>query len=182
MNATKKIIATIAALTATASVALADGHVSNALETAEQELSHAVVVKSVTAAADGWVVIHAIKDGKPVVPASIGHTYVKAGMTETKSSRCCTSMMANSASTNSDPEALRTTSRWLSMAARWSARFRSTTDPFGRALFASPGQIVFLEVQYVEPGTGLREIEKMALDPVGGHSGGRRLRAVCRAL
>ena len=49
------------------------------------------------------------------------------------------------------------------MAARWSARFRSTTDPFGRALFASPGQIVFLEVQYVEPGTGLREIEKMAL-------------------
>ena len=82
MNATKKVIATIAVLTATASVALADGHVSNALETAEQELSHAVVVKSVTAAADGWVVIHAIKDGKPVVPASIGHTYVKAGMTE----------------------------------------------------------------------------------------------------
>ena len=66
MNATKKVIATIAVLTATASVALADGHVSNALETAEQELSHAVVVKSVTAAADGWVVIHAIKDGKPV--------------------------------------------------------------------------------------------------------------------
>ena len=82
MNATKKVIATIAVLTATASVALADGHVSNALETAEQELSHAVVVKSVPAAADGWVVIHAIKDGKPVVPASIGHTYVKAGMTE----------------------------------------------------------------------------------------------------
>ncbi|MAM24110.1 MAG: hypothetical protein CML55_01835 [Rhodobacteraceae bacterium] len=40
------------------------------------------MVESVTAAADGWVVIHAIKDGKPVVPASIGHTYVKAGMTE----------------------------------------------------------------------------------------------------
>lgn len=82
MNATKKIIATIAVLTATASVALADAHASDALETAEQELSHAVVVKSVTAAADGWVVIHAIEDGKPVVPASIGHTYVKAGMTE----------------------------------------------------------------------------------------------------
>ena len=31
MNATKKVIATIAVLTATASVALADGHVSNAL-------------------------------------------------------------------------------------------------------------------------------------------------------
>ena len=82
MNATKKIIATIAALTATASVAFADGHVSDALETAEQELGHAVVVNSVTAAADGWVVIHAIVDGNPVVPASIGHTYVKAGTTE----------------------------------------------------------------------------------------------------
>lgn len=79
MNATKKFAATIAALAMTASVAVAQ---SNSLETEEQELSHAVVVKSVTAAADGWVVIHAIKDGKPVVPASIGHTYVKAGTSE----------------------------------------------------------------------------------------------------
>ena len=82
MNTTKKIIATIAALTATASIAFADGHLSDALETAEQELSHAVVVKSVTAAADGWVVIHAIEDGKPIVPASIGYTYDKAATTE----------------------------------------------------------------------------------------------------
>lgn len=29
------------------------------------------------------------------------------------------------------------------MEARWSARFQSTTDPFGRALLGSPGQIVF---------------------------------------
>lgn len=29
------------------------------------------------------------------------------------------------------------------MAARWSARFPSTTDPFGRALLGTPGQIVF---------------------------------------
>ena len=82
MNATKKIIATFASVAVTASAAFAAAHATDALETAEQELSHAVVVKSVTAAADGWVVIHAIKDGKPVVPASIGHTYVKAGMTE----------------------------------------------------------------------------------------------------
>lgn len=82
MSATKKIATTIAALAATTSAAFAAAHVSNALETQEQELSHAVVVKSVTAAADGWVVIHAIQDGKPVVPTSIGHTYVKAGTTE----------------------------------------------------------------------------------------------------
>lgn len=82
MNATKRIAAALAALTATTSVVFAAGHVSNSLETEPQKLSHAVVVQSVTAAQDGWVVIHAIQDGKPVVPTSIGHTYVKAGTTE----------------------------------------------------------------------------------------------------
>tara|TARA_R100000306_G_C4331928_1_gene120678 strand:+ start:213 stop:632 length:420 start_codon:yes stop_codon:yes gene_type:complete len=82
MNAMKKVSITVAAVTLTAGAAFAAAHVTDALKTTEQKLSHAVVVESVTAAADGWVVIHAIKDGKPVVPASIGHTYVKAGMTE----------------------------------------------------------------------------------------------------
>ncbi|KAE9629286.1 DUF7282 domain-containing protein [Parasedimentitalea maritima] len=37
---------------------------------------------SVKIASDGWLVIHAMKDGKPVVPASIGHVAVKAGKTK----------------------------------------------------------------------------------------------------
>lgn len=82
MNTKTPIAAAIVGLVATTSVAFAAAHVSNALDTEKQKLSHAVVVKSVTAAADGWIVIHAIQDGKPVVPTSIGHTYVKAGMTE----------------------------------------------------------------------------------------------------
>lgn len=80
---TKTAIATaIVGLVATTSVAFASAHVTNALDTENQKLSHALVVESVTAAADGWVVIHAIQDGKPVVPTSIGYTYVKAGVTE----------------------------------------------------------------------------------------------------
>lgn len=71
-----------AALTLTAGFAFADGHVMDGLKTAPQKLGHAIVVESVTAGQDGWVVIHALKDGKPVVPTSIGHTYVKAGTTE----------------------------------------------------------------------------------------------------
>ncbi len=82
MNTKKKFAVSLAALAVTTGAAFAAAHAPNGLETQKQELSHAVVVKSVTAAADGWVVIHAMKDGKPVVPASIGHTYVKAGTTE----------------------------------------------------------------------------------------------------
>lgn len=67
---------------AAAGAAFAAGHMTNALETAPQKSGMTVVVKSVTAAHDGWVVIHQIVDGKPVVPASIGHTFVKAGTTE----------------------------------------------------------------------------------------------------
>lgn len=69
-------------LAASTGMAVAGSHSANTLDTAEQELSHSVVVKSVTAAADGFVVIHAMKDGKPVVPDSIGHTYIKAGTTK----------------------------------------------------------------------------------------------------
>lgn len=83
MNNSKKFA--LAAILATgisgvAGGALADGHMAG-LETAPQKLAHAVVIKSVTAEKDGWIAIHALKDGKPVVPGSIGHVYVKAGTT-----------------------------------------------------------------------------------------------------
>lgn len=69
------------AIAATSGAAFADAHAENALDTMPQALSHSVVVASVTAAQDGWIVIHKIEDGAPVVPTSIGHTYVKAGTT-----------------------------------------------------------------------------------------------------
>ncbi len=68
-------------IVASSGIAFADAHAENALDTAAQPLSHSVVVSSVTAAQDGWVVIHEIVDGAPVVPTSIGHTYIKAGTT-----------------------------------------------------------------------------------------------------
>jgi len=38
-----------------------------------------VMIGSVTASQDGYLVLHAMKDGKVVAPASIGHTAIKAG-------------------------------------------------------------------------------------------------------
>ena len=38
-----------------------------------------VTVEEVTLEADGFLVVHAMKDGKPVVPASLGHVALKAG-------------------------------------------------------------------------------------------------------
>lgn len=45
----------------------------------DQAASSSVTVESVGMPSTGWLVIHAMQDGKPVVPASIGHTYVSAG-------------------------------------------------------------------------------------------------------
>lgn len=42
----------------------------------------AVVFSSVLIDKDGYVVVHAMEDGKPVLPGSVGHTAVKAGTTE----------------------------------------------------------------------------------------------------
>ncbi len=42
----------------------------------------AVVFPSVLIDQDGYVVIHAVEDGAPVLPGSIGHTAVAAGTTE----------------------------------------------------------------------------------------------------
>jgi hypothetical protein len=41
-----------------------------------------VVFPSVRVDKDGYVVVHAMKDGAPTVPASMGHTAVSAGTTE----------------------------------------------------------------------------------------------------
>ncbi len=50
------------------------------IETSPQSPGDSVTVASVTAATDGFVVIHAGNaDGKPVVPASIGHAAITAG-------------------------------------------------------------------------------------------------------
>jgi hypothetical protein len=38
-----------------------------------------VMIGSVTASKDGYIVLHAVKDGAVVAPASIGHTPIKAG-------------------------------------------------------------------------------------------------------
>jgi len=38
-----------------------------------------VMIGSVTASKDGYLVLHAVKDGAVVAPASIGHTAIKAG-------------------------------------------------------------------------------------------------------
>ncbi len=44
-----------------------------------QPAGKSVTIESLTITGDGWLVIHAIKDGKPVVPGSIGHVAVRAG-------------------------------------------------------------------------------------------------------
>lgn len=82
MNFIRKTAAASIVLSLSAAAAIAASDTASGLTAKEQKLGHSVVVKSVTAAKDGWVVIHATKDGKPVVPASIGHTYVKAGTTK----------------------------------------------------------------------------------------------------
>ncbi len=74
----RSITLAIALVPALSGVAAAE----NALTAQEQDFGQSVTVQSVSVDQDGWLVIHAVQDGKPVVPASIGHTYVKAGTTE----------------------------------------------------------------------------------------------------
>ena len=47
----------------------------------DQAAGSSVTVATVGMPSTGWVVIHEMRDGKPVVPASIGHAYVPAGPT-----------------------------------------------------------------------------------------------------
>lgn len=45
----------------------------------DQAAGSSVTVASIGMPSTGWLVVHAMKDGKPVLPASIGHAYVPAG-------------------------------------------------------------------------------------------------------
>mgnify|MGYP005993784807 CR=1 FL=1 len=69
-------------ISAAVPVILATSAIADEITTSEQPAGKSLTVETVTIANDGWLVIHAIADGKPVVPASIGHTAVKAGTTE----------------------------------------------------------------------------------------------------
>ena len=53
-----------------------------ALAASAQPAGTSVTVDMAAMPADGWVVIHATRDGKPVVPSSIGHARIKAGANE----------------------------------------------------------------------------------------------------
>lgn len=51
------------------------------ISTADQAAGSSVTVASIGMPTNGWLVVHAMQNGKPVVPASIGHVYVQAGPT-----------------------------------------------------------------------------------------------------
>ena len=76
---------TLIAITASAAIVIASPalakHLNVAVEGAKIE-GNAVVFPSVLIDKDGYVVIHEVKDGKPVIPGSIGHTALKAGTME----------------------------------------------------------------------------------------------------
>jgi len=62
--------------------AFATSAMADEITVTPQPAGDSVTVASVTIGQDGWLVIHEIKNGKPVVPASIGHVAVKAGTTQ----------------------------------------------------------------------------------------------------
>lgn len=73
---------TKAILAAALPLAFATSAMAAEIMVSPQPAGNAITVDSVTIENDGWLVIHEIKNGKPVVPASIGHVAVKAGTTE----------------------------------------------------------------------------------------------------
>lgn len=77
---TKTALAAAAASLAMGGLAYAD-HLNIDVEGATIE-DGAVVFPSVKIDKDGYVVIHAVENGEPVIPASIGHTAVSAGESE----------------------------------------------------------------------------------------------------
>ena len=68
-------------LIATLPFGFAGAAMADEITVEEQPSGDTLAVDSVTIAEDGWLVVHAMKDGKPVVPASLGHIAVKAGTT-----------------------------------------------------------------------------------------------------
>ncbi|MCO6389375.1 hypothetical protein [Aliihoeflea sp. 40Bstr573] len=73
-------IALVTAIAAMPAVAHAD-HLNIDVEGATIE-GNSVVFPAVKIDKDGYVVIHAVEGGEPVIPASIGHTAVPAGDSE----------------------------------------------------------------------------------------------------
>lgn len=71
---------TLAACATAATPALAD-HLNIEIDGVWNK-GAAVSVPSVLVDKAGFIVIHAVKDGNVVVPASIGHTYIQAGTTK----------------------------------------------------------------------------------------------------
>jgi hypothetical protein len=67
---------------ATLPFAIATSGVADEITVTPQPAGNSVTIASVKADSDGWLVIHEIKNGKPVVPESIGYVAVKAGTTE----------------------------------------------------------------------------------------------------
>ena len=49
------------------------------IKTSPQPAGVVIEVDEATIPVDGWMVIHATRDGKPVVPDSIGHTRIPKG-------------------------------------------------------------------------------------------------------
>lgn len=45
----------------------------------DQAAGSSIVVAEIGMPSNGWVVVHAVKDGAPVLTGSIGHAYVSAG-------------------------------------------------------------------------------------------------------
>ncbi len=60
---------------------LASAGLADSITVSAQPAGDSISIDSVSIAHDGWLVIHAMKNGKPVIPASIGHTAIKAGTT-----------------------------------------------------------------------------------------------------
>jgi len=70
------------ALTAALPLGLSGAAMADEIMITPQPAGSTLTISAVTITNDGWLVIHAIKDGKPVLPGSIGHVAVKAGTTE----------------------------------------------------------------------------------------------------
>lgn len=74
----KFLIAAAAGMLATAAQA---GHLDIAVQGASFKGDN-ITFPSVMIDKDGWLVIHEVKDGAPVIPASIGATFVPAGTSQ----------------------------------------------------------------------------------------------------
>lgn len=74
------LVAAAAFSAVASSLALAAAHtMAPAIDVSAQKAGKTVTIKSATLKNGGFLVIHAIKNGKPVVPASIGHARLKKG-------------------------------------------------------------------------------------------------------